>query len=230
VTGTATYRERIALPPDAGFEATLEDVSKADAAAEIIGRARIERPVNPPIRFEIAYDPARIDASHRYAVRARIVAGAELFFITDQSYPVLSAGQGKEVTLLLRRTSESSGPPPSPEALENTYWKLVRLGDAPVAVASGQREPHFVLDAQARRVSGSGGCNRMMGGYELNGDRLTFRQMAATMMACPQGMDTEKAFLEALGQASTFKIAQHQLELFDAAGKLVARFEARHMQ
>ena len=30
VTGTATYRERLALPPDAVFEATLEDVSRAE--------------------------------------------------------------------------------------------------------------------------------------------------------------------------------------------------------
>ena len=101
VTGTATCRERIALPPDAVFEAALEDVSKAEAPAEVIGRARVERPGNPPIRFEIAYDPARIDASRRYAVRARIVVGAELFFITDQSYPVLTVGQGK-ATLLLK--------------------------------------------------------------------------------------------------------------------------------
>jgi uncharacterized lipoprotein YbaY len=31
VTGTATYRERIALPAGAVFEAILEDVSRADA-------------------------------------------------------------------------------------------------------------------------------------------------------------------------------------------------------
>jgi copper homeostasis protein (lipoprotein) len=109
VMGTATYRERIALPPDAVFEATLEDVSKADAPAEVIGQTRIERPGNPPIRFEIPYDPARIISSHRYSVRARILAGGKLFFITDQSYPVLTGGHGNEVTLLLRRTG-SSGP------------------------------------------------------------------------------------------------------------------------
>src|SRR5690606_5821880 len=34
IEGSATYRERIALPPDAQFEATLEDVSVADAPAE----------------------------------------------------------------------------------------------------------------------------------------------------------------------------------------------------
>jgi uncharacterized lipoprotein YbaY len=73
VKGTATYRERMAMPANAVFEATLEDVSKADAKAEIIGQARIEQPGNPPIRFEITYDPSRIVSSHRYVVRARIL-------------------------------------------------------------------------------------------------------------------------------------------------------------
>jgi putative lipoprotein len=107
VKGTATYRERIAMPPDAVFEATLEDVSKADARAEVIGQARIERPGNPPIRFEITYDPSGINPKHRYAVRARILVDGKLFFITDQSYPVLTGGQGNEVALLLRRVGSS---------------------------------------------------------------------------------------------------------------------------
>jgi len=55
VHGTATYRERLALPLEAVFEATLEDVSQADAPAAVIGQARIARPGNPPIRFEITY-------------------------------------------------------------------------------------------------------------------------------------------------------------------------------
>ena len=109
VQGTATYRERLALPPDAVFEATLEDVSKADAPSVVIGQARIERPGNPPIRFNIPYDPARINPSHRYVVRARILVGGKLFFITDRSYPVLTGGQGNEVALLLRRAG-SAGP------------------------------------------------------------------------------------------------------------------------
>jgi putative lipoprotein len=37
VSGTATYRERIALPPDAVFIAVLADVSRADAPAVEIG-------------------------------------------------------------------------------------------------------------------------------------------------------------------------------------------------
>jgi hypothetical protein len=49
VSGTASYRERMALPPEAVFEATLEDVSKADAPADVIGQVRIETPGNPLI-------------------------------------------------------------------------------------------------------------------------------------------------------------------------------------
>jgi heat shock protein HslJ len=78
--GTAAYRERMALPPDAVLEATLEDITRGDAPAEVLGRVRIERPGNPPIPFEISYDPSRIDPSRRYAVRARILAGEQLLF------------------------------------------------------------------------------------------------------------------------------------------------------
>ena len=74
-------------------------------------------------------------------------------------------------------------------------------------------------------MSGSGGCNRITGGYESNGDKLTFGQMASTMMACASGMETEQNFLKALGEVKRWKIAGHELELMDGAGKVVAVFE-----
>ena len=62
VTGTASYRERIALPPGAVFEAVLEDVSAADAPAQ---RARPHRPShdpgNPPFDFEIDLRPGSVE-------------------------------------------------------------------------------------------------------------------------------------------------------------------------
>jgi uncharacterized lipoprotein YbaY len=102
VSGTATYRERIAMPPDAVFEATLEDISKADAPGEVIGQVRIESPGNPPIRFKISYDRGRIEASHTYSVRGRILRGDQLMFVTDRVYPVLTRGHGSHVSLIMR--------------------------------------------------------------------------------------------------------------------------------
>ena len=224
IKGTATYRERLALPPNAVFEATLEDVSKADAPAQVIGRAHIEQPGNPPIAFEIPYDVASLDAKHRYAVRARILVDGKLWFTTEQNYAVLSAGQSNEVALLLRQAGSVNS------AVENTYWKLIGLGDAPVAASSRQQEPHLILDPASRRVSGSGGCNRFTGSYELHGDQLTFGKMASTMMACPEGLDAESMFLAALGRVNQWKFAGEELELSDDAGNLVARFESRNMK
>ena len=107
VTGTALYRERIALSPDAVFEATLEDVSRVDAKAEIIGRTRLDDPGQPPFAFTIRYDAARIDPRHRYSIRARITHADRLLFITDQAYPVITGGAASTVSLVLRIVSST---------------------------------------------------------------------------------------------------------------------------
>ena len=114
--------------------------------------------------------------------------------------------------------------------LENTYWKLTHLGDVPVIAGEKQREPHLVLRSQDRRVGGSSGCNRLMGGYALEGEKLAFSRLAGTRMACAEGMDTEQQFLAVLEQTKTWKIAGGHLELFDAGSRLLARFEARDLQ
>ncbi|HEX7959283.1 MAG TPA: META domain-containing protein [Terriglobales bacterium] len=230
--GEAIYLERMALPPSAVFEATLEDLSRAEAGA-VIGRARIEQPPNPPIPFDIAYDPSRIDPRHSYTVRARILVDGKLFFTTDQHYPVLTGGHGNEVSLLLRRLSKPGAmggsityAPAGAVRLENTYWRLTQLGDTAIAPASKQQAAHLVLYSRTGLVSGSGGCNRVTGGYQLNGDQLIFSHMAGTMMACITGMDTEKAFLQALGRVNKWKITGRRLDLQDADGKVLASLEA----
>ena len=114
-------------------------------------------------------------------------------------------------------------------SLENTYWKLTHLGDTPVIVAVGQQEPHLTLNSLNGRAGGSGGCNRFGGRYKLDGDRLSFDPMAMTMMACPENMETENGFLGALKAVRGWRITGQQLDLQDGAGKVVARFEARHM-
>jgi len=111
--------------------------------------------------------------------------------------------------------------------LRSTYWKLVALGSTPVNVADSQREPHIILQPDANRVNGSGGCNRMFGSYALRGDALTFSGVGSTKMACQDGMDVETSFLPALQRVARWRIADRQLELLDSAGAVVARFDAK---
>jgi heat shock protein HslJ len=50
--------------------------------------------------------------------------------------------------------------------------------------------------------------------------------MAGTMMACERGMEQEQRFLQSLAKVARYRIEGRRLELLDAGGAVVARFEA----
>ncbi len=104
VTGTVTYRERIALPPHAVITVTLADISRADARATVIGKQLIEASGRQvPFQFDIAYDPAKIDPRYTYAIQARIEQDGKLRFISDQHYAVITRGAPSHVDMVLRQ-------------------------------------------------------------------------------------------------------------------------------
>jgi heat shock protein HslJ len=75
---------------------------------------------------------------------------------------------------------------------------------------------------------GFAGCNRMFGGYALEGESLKFAQMGGTKMACldQERMRLEQDYFDMLGRVSRWKISGHTLELLDSGGKPVAAFAA----
>lgn len=99
----ASFRERLALAPGVRLEASLLDVSRADAAAVVIGKTTLDNVGNPPYRFHIDYDPAKIVANHRYAVRVVLTKDNRLLFTTDQVYPVITGGSPASAEVLLKR-------------------------------------------------------------------------------------------------------------------------------
>ena len=97
VTGTVTYRQRIALPEDAVLTVQIQDVSLADAPAQVIGEQVIKKPGQVPIPYKVEYRYRDIDDSHIYAMQARIEdADGKLLFINDASFPVLTQGNPDE--------------------------------------------------------------------------------------------------------------------------------------
>jgi heat shock protein HslJ len=69
-----------------------------------------------------------------------------------------------------------------------------------------------------------------MGSYTLKGSELTFGPVAGSMMACVDGMDLEREFLEALPRVAAWRVAGVHLELTDARGAVIARFESRPLR
>jgi copper homeostasis protein (lipoprotein) len=147
------------------------------------------------------------------------------------SRPFAEEGAPPRATLVVERFAgvwprESCGNPLADSPLRNTYWKLVRLGGAPVEAAEKQTEPHLILAAREPRVSGSGGCNRIVGSFEVEGDRLRLSRMAGSRMACPSGMEQEQRFVQALPNVERYRIRGSHLEMLDATDAVIARFEA----
>lgn len=92
VTGTVTYRQRSALPSGATVIVQLQDISRADAPATILGEQRIAMDgKSVPVPYAVAYDPTTIDPRSTVSVAARITdADGKLLFISDTVIPVIT--------------------------------------------------------------------------------------------------------------------------------------------
>ena len=76
-------------------------------------------------------------------------------------------------------------------------------------------------------MQGSTGCNNLLGTFAQDGEALVFKGLGGTRMACiPSLMERERTFLETLEKTLTWKVFGSHLELYDANGDPVARFES----
>lgn len=141
LTGTITYRERIALPPTARVEIQILDVTDEEAEPRLVAEKLVDTPGQVPITFAIGYDPASIDANRTYALRVRIRVGEELWFASPFDLRVLTAGNPTRADVLVDRISEG-GPvakdaprvadpdPPNLDARVKPYREEARAIDA----------------------------------------------------------------------------------------------------
>ena len=102
VTGTVTYRERLALTEGATLIVALQDVSYADAPAMLIARQTISSPGQVPISFRVEYNRDDIDPRNTYAISAKVVeSDGRLAFTNDMAYDVITHGNPDKVDMLL---------------------------------------------------------------------------------------------------------------------------------
>ena len=119
VSGSVTYRERIALTPGASLVVELRDVSLADAAAPLIARQTIANPGQVPIDFKVEYSRDDINSRNTYAIQARIIeSDGRLAFINDTAHHVITRGSSDHVDMLLVLVQ-----PPPDQVEEGVDWR-----------------------------------------------------------------------------------------------------------
>ncbi|MBL8588588.1 MAG: META domain-containing protein [Methylobacteriaceae bacterium] len=221
VTGHALYRERIALPPGATFVAELVVPGRRGAPARRIAVDGPRPAGAPPFAFRLVYDDAAPGRdAPRVELRLAVRMGDAILFAGPPRLRPL-ADPRRPLEVLLRRAGADRSATPRGEAGD---WRLVELDGAPLG-GSGGRTPTLRFGPQGR-LTGDGGCNRFSGAWRVAGDRLTIGPLAATMMACPAGMELERRFFDALARVAGQRREPGGLMLLDAAGVALARFVA----
>ena len=102
ISGTVSYRERLALTDGATLRVELRDVSYADAPAPLIASQTISNPGQVPVSFRVEYNRDDIDPRNTYSVSARITeSDGRLAFINDTAYEVITRGNPNRVDMVL---------------------------------------------------------------------------------------------------------------------------------
>lgn len=229
ITGTAGYRQRIAVPPDAVFEAVLIDAAIADAPARELGRVRRQPAGQPPFRFSIPYRDSALTPRGRYAVRATLRHGGRLLFITDTITLASSGGTSQPLSLKMvpadggRSVSPATlGPLPAswrgdlPSTSGTTRWQVDLEADG-----NFQLRQIFLARPAPNRVDDIGrwrfelGSNRL----ELRGGReapLLLQPLdggAALLKLDPQGQPIRSRYHDRLRRLAVFAPIEPRLPL-----------------
>src|SRR5262249_35002051 len=111
----------------------------------------------------------------------RSAPGAELLVLLEGRIErrLQAEGSGTQRTLVVERylrgmPGDTCEPGGEQAGLANTRWRPLKIGERTVTVSGQEHEPWLALDAQAKRVTGSGGCNRFSGPYESGEGTLRF--------------------------------------------------------
>lgn len=110
----------------------------------------------------------------------------------------------------------------TPSALAGD-WTLVELGGEPAPPGAGNRAATLRFQADSGRATGFAGCNRLGASYAVSDESLRFGAALLTRMACPEGMDLERKFTDALTATTRYQVTGTELILSGVSGPL-ARF------
>lgn len=220
ISGEVFYRERIALPPNAALTVQLTDISLADAPAAIIAEQTVDPAGQVPIKFELRFNPSVIQPRMSYALQARITVEDQLWFITDTRHELDPMAVNSSQTVLVKRVAQGEAGEDAPSGIFDVEWVVEAIDGQPAA--DGVKSTlQIAADGQ---VSGRGGCNGYGGGATVEGEKISFGDMRATLMACGQAaMDQEGRFFAALKGVEAFRIEDGRLVLAGKDGKELMR-------
>lgn len=128
------------------------------------------------------------------------------YFTIDNGKLILKTGESEPLATFCEMNDNE---------IVNKYWKLIELDGQEVQMADNQeREQYFMLKSDGS-ITGFAGCNHFNGEYELfEGNRISMnKNMAMTLMLCPDVDVDESAFLNVFELTDNYTIKDKILSL-----------------
>ena len=217
LSGSVTYRQRIALPDTARLEVELVEFSASDAK-ETIASAAVEPTGQVPVGFTLPFDAARIDGERRYAIEARISVDDTIMFATRTPHAVDPLAPDGPVEIVL---AMSDGEPPAEPAILDITWLATEIGGVPVVEGTSVT----LIIGSDGRAGGNSGCNSYFAVANIEDGALSFSGLGSTYKACGEDiMAQERSLFDALATTTGYRIDGGSLILINQQSTETARF------
>jgi len=130
---------------------------------------------------------------------AQSVQSARRFRLVGNNSLVLEVASGATLSFV-RALSPSVG-----LGLEGTRWNWLGTQTGTEKIVAAMPIKYSLDFKTATTVTVRADCNTGSGSYKIEGNHITFGNIAMTMMACPPGTQDHQ-FLQSLGHANTYQV------------------------
>lgn len=107
--------------------------------------------------------------------------------------------------------------------LQNKTWTLTHIGATEYKTTATVNTPIIQFGSDLR-VSGTDGCNRLVGLYAIKGEHISLGQLGSTKMLCKNGMQLSAKYSEALNKVTAYQVYDKTLKLLDQHGNRVLQY------
>ncbi|MEM9971988.1 MAG: YbaY family lipoprotein, partial [Pseudomonadota bacterium] len=174
---TVSFRERIALPPDAELNVQILDGLRANPDTRRITAQRLALE-SVPKTVVLTYDPMIIDADGEYSIAATIWSDGQVIFHTTVEQSVFQPNSPAKVELILTKIVEADDTMFAVRKVTGLSWAATEIAGQ---AWEGDKPPSLVFD-EDMSFTLFGGCNRFNGQAILSERTLAFpTNMAATL-------------------------------------------------
>lgn len=188
-------RTRLTLGPDESYELSTLHIDRDSEPSVVRGR----------FSWQPNGNAITLEAGH----------GGQQFAVGEGRVALLAEGAQPSWPQPEQQVLQRAGEAPMAsvqDSLESHRWTLTSASNAqgqPVDGLAVGAEPAVVFQFADGRLNVEGGCNRLFGGYQVDGgNRLLLSPMASTMMACdPAAMQVDAALAELLAGPVQIELA-----------------------